>query len=215
MGNRLSAITGKMFKFGLRELILFIMTSCLPLMAGPAIAGQNVNFLYHPTALGSGGSGDIYLSQSIHPVSGRPQVEWIIGGIKNGSGEKTGNVVTGRPPVDTLMDAFSQELKVAGYNVIPVEVMPDGVAKGIKLTTVSIRLDEVDKIYKVEANCNVKVSLGVWRNGMEIKKLDYESSYENTTLLDREMILLKAEQMALEQVMARAVRDIILLIEQK
>jgi hypothetical protein len=80
---------------------------------------------------------------------------------------------------------------------------------------VSIRLDEVDKIYKVEATCNVKVSLGVWRNSMEIKKLDYESSYEDTTLLDREMILLKAEQMALEQVMARAVRDIILLIEQK
>ena len=215
MGNKLSATSGDMFKFGLKELFLIMLTACLPLVAGPAIADQNVNFLYHPTALGSGGSGDIYLSQSIQPVSGRPNVEWIIGGIKKGSGEKNGNVVTSRPPVDTLMDAFSQELKAAGYNVIPVEVLPEGVAKGIRLTTVSIRLDEVDKIYKVQAMCNVKVSLGVWRNGTEIKKLDYESSYEDTTLLDREMILLKAEQMALEQIMARAVRDIILMIEKK
>jgi hypothetical protein len=192
-----------------------IIVAFITLIAGPAIADQNVNFLYHPTALGSGGSGDIYLSQGIQPVSGRPQVEWIIGGIKNGSGEKTGNVVTGRLPVDTLMDAFSQELKGAGYNVIPVETLPDKVEKGIRLTTVSIGLDEIDRIYKVEAKCNVKVSLEVWRNGINIKKLDYESSYEDSTFLDREMILLKAEQAALEQLMARAVREAILLIEQK
>lgn len=192
-----------------------IIISFITLMAGPAIADQNVNFLYHPTALGSGGSGDIYLSQSIQPVSGRPQVEWIIGGIKSGSGEKTGNVLSSTPPVDTLMDAFSQELKAAGYHVIPVETLPDGVAKGIRLTTVSIGLDEVDRIYRVEAKCNVKVSLEVWRNGTNIKKLDYESSYEDSTFLDRDMILLKAEQTALEQLMARAVREAILLIEQK
>lgn len=192
-----------------------IIIAFITLMAGPAIADQNVNFLYHPTALGSGGSGDIYLSQGIQPLSDRPQVEWIIGGIKNGSGEKTGNIVTGRPPVDTLMDAFSQELKGAGYNVIPVEALPDRVEKGIRLTTVSIGLDEVDRIYKVEAKCNVKVSLEVWRNGTILKKLDYESSYEDSTFLDREMILLKSEQAALEQLMARAVREAILLIERK
>jgi hypothetical protein len=192
-----------------------IIAALITLIAGPAVADQNVNFLYHATALGRGGSGDIYLSQGIQPLSGRPQVDWIIGGIRNGSGEKTGNVLSSTPPVDTLMDAFSQELKGAGYNVIPVEALPDGVAKGIRLTTVSLRLDEVDRFYKVEAKCNFKVSLEVWRNGTNIKKLDYESSYEDSTFLDRDMILLKAEQAALEQLMARAVREAILLIEQK
>lgn len=215
MGSRfiksLRILTGS----GINIVHKLIIATFITLMAGPAIADQSVNFLYHPAAKGKGGSGDIYLAQRIQPVSGRPSVEWIIGNIKNGSGVKTGNIVSGRPPVDTLMEAFSLELKAAGYNVIPVEALPDGVVKGIRLAMVSVSLDEIDRIYKVETKCNVKVSLELWRSGKEIKKLDYESSYEDSTFLDRDMILIKSEQMALEQLMARAVREAIQLIEQK
>lgn len=212
MGNGIwKHLTGAGMKIA-PQWIIFLF---IALTAQAATADQKVNFLYHPTAFASGGSGDIFLAQSIQPLSGRPSAEWIIGGIQNSSGEKKGNVVTERPPVDTLMDAFSQELKAAGYNVMTVADLPDGVKKGIKLTSVSIGLNEVDRIYKVEAKCTVKVSLSLWRNGGEIKKLDYESSYEDSTLLDREMILLKSVQMALEQLLARAVREAIVVIERK
>jgi hypothetical protein len=113
------------------------------------------------------------------------------------------------------MDAFSQELKAAGYNVITVEALPAGVAKGIRLESVAIKMEEFDRLYKVDAKCSVKVSIEPWRNGSAIKRLDYESSYSDSTLLDREMILLKSLQNALQELMARAVREAVVLVEQK
>jgi len=217
MGNEPLTISKNRFRAGMSGVIKWIIPAILAMMVllpGCATVDRSVNFLYQPAASGRGGSGDLYLAQNIHPLSGRPEVEWIVGDIKDGSGEKTGNIVSSRPPVDTLMEAFSQELKAAGYSVIPVEVLPDKVAKGIKLTSVSIRLEEIDRVYKVETRCTVKVSLEPWRNGVPIKRLYYESSQEESTLIDRDMILLKSEQTALQQLLDRAVKEVIVLIEQ-
>jgi len=215
MGTRISATTGDIFRFGFRKLLLFILTASLPLMTGCAAVDQNVNFLYQPTAFGKGGAGDIYLSQNIQPASGRPSVQWVIGETRNSADENSGNIVTDRAPVDIVMDAFTQELKAAGYNVIAVDALPAGVAKGIRLESVSIKMEEVDRVYKVDANCSVKVSIEPWRNGSATKKLSYESSYTDSTFLDRDMILLKALQTALQELMARAVREAVVMIEQQ
>jgi hypothetical protein len=215
MGKRISATTGDIFKSGLTRVLLFMLTASLPLMAGCAAVDRNVNFLYQPTAFGKGGAGDIYLSQSIQPASGRPSVQWVIGETRNSAGENRGNIVTERAPVDIVMDAFSQELKAAGYNVIAVAALPAGVGKGIRLESVSIKMEEVDRVYRVDANCSVKVSIEPWRNGSAIKKLSYESSYTDSTILDRDMILLKALQTALQELMARAVREAVVIVEQR
>jgi len=216
MGNRIFTSSGHLIESGgkviLRGLLFFTLFT---IFTGRATADQSINFLYHPSGFGKGGSGDLYLSQNIQPIAGRPSVLWIIGKIKNGSGEKTGNIVSARPPVDTIMEAFSKEFKAAGYNVIPVEIMPEGVQKGIKLTIVSIRLEKIDKIYKVESKCVVKVSLEPWLNGTPLKRLDYESFQEDSTFINRDMILLKSEQEALQQLIAKAVREAIALLERK
>jgi hypothetical protein len=216
MGERILTSQGHLILSGRNAIykgLLFL--SLITILAGQANADQSVNFLYHPTGLGKGGSGDLYLVQNIHPLAGRPSVEWIIGQTKNRSGEKTGHIVSAIPPVDTIMDAFAKEFKAAGYNVITVEALPEGVAKGIKLTTVSIRLEKIDRIYKVESRCAVKVSLEPWLNGRPIKRLDYESYQEDSTFINRDMILLKSEQDALQQLIVRAVREAIVLLKGK
>lgn len=215
MGNRLSARTGNILKIALKGIFLSVMAACLPLITGCSAVDQNINFLYQPTAFGKGSSGDIYLSQSVHPTSGRPSAQWVIGKTKNSADNDTGNILTSRSPADIAVDAFTQELKAAGYNVITVDALPAGVAKGIRLESVSIKMEEFDRVYKVDANCSVKISLEPWRNGSAIKRLDYESSYSDSTLLDREMILLKSLQIALQELMARAVREAVVLVEQK
>jgi len=215
MGMRLSARTADIFKIALNGIFLLVLTACLPLITGCAAVDQSINFLYQPTAFGKGGSGDIYLSQSVHPTSGRPSAQWVIGKTKNSADKDTGNILTARSPADIAVDAFSQELKAAGYNVITVDALPTGVAKGIRLESVSIRMEEFDRLYKVDAKCSVKVSVEPWRNGSAIKRLDYESSYSDSTLLDRDMILLKSLQNALQELMARAVREAVVLVEQK
>jgi hypothetical protein len=216
MGNMILTSHGHLILSG-RYAVLrgLIFLSLITIFAGQAAADQSINFLYHPTGLGKGGSGDLYLGQNIHPLAGRPSVEWIIGQTKNRSGEKTGNIVSARPPVDTVMEAFSEEFKAAGYNVIPVEVLPEGVAKGIRLTIVSIRVEKIDLIYKAVSKCTVKVSLEPWLKGRPLKRLDYESYQEDSTFINRDMILLKSEQDALQQLIVRAVREAIVLLEGK
>jgi hypothetical protein len=113
------------------------------------------------------------------------------------------------------MDAFTREFKAAGYNVIPVNALPAGVTKGIRVESVEIKLEEVDRLYKVETMCTVKVSLEPWRNGSAIKRLNYENTYTDTTILDRDMILLRSMQTTLQELMARVVREVTLIIEQK
>ena len=106
-------------------------------------------------------------------------------------------------------------LKGAGYNVLPVNALPAGVAKGIRLNSVAIELEEVNKLYKIETKCTVKITLEPWRNGMAIKTLNYENSYTDSTLIDRDLFLLKSLQTTLQELMARVVREVTVTIEQK
>jgi hypothetical protein len=204
--------------FNLRQILVLncLTLALIALIPGFAAGDESVNFLYQPTGFGRGGSGDLYLSQKIMATSDRLKpVQWIIGDTKNQTGDKTGNIVTARPPLDTVMDAFTLEFKGAGYNVIQVDTLPAGVKKGVILESVAIKLEEVDKLYKVETTCTVKISFETWRNGSAIKKLDYENSFSDSTILDRDMILLKTMQTALQELMVRMVREASLSIEQK
>jgi hypothetical protein len=200
-----------------RIVVLFCSISVfIALKPGFAAGDQRVNFLYQPTGFGRGGSGDLYISQKVMANSDRlKSVQWIIGEIKNQTFDSSGNIVTSRSPVETVMDAFSLEFKAAGYNVIQVDSLPADVKKGIILDSVSIKLEEVDKLYKVETTCTVKISFEIWRNGSAANKLDYENSYSDSTILDRDMILLKTMQTALQELMVRMVREATLKIEQK
>jgi hypothetical protein len=209
-------LSGNLIIFKRNVGLAYIILALIALMPKFAAGDERVNFLYQPTGFGRGGSGDLYISQKVMTTSDRLKpVQWIIGEIKNQTFDNSGNIVTSRPPLDTVMDAFSQEFKAAGYNVIQVDTLPADAKKGIVLDSVSIKLEEVDKLYKVETTCTVKISFETWRNGSAIKKHKYENSYSDSTILDREMILLKSMQMALQELMARVVREASLTIEQK
>ena len=216
MGKRFPATVVNMREIRRRVVPTLVIAASILLFSGCAAVDQNVNFLYQPTGLGRDGSGDLYLSQTARLGSGGSMTaQWIIGEIKDKDGNNTGNIVTARPPADTFLDAFTREFKAAGYNVMPVNALPAGVTKGIRLESVEIKLEEVDRLYKVETMCTVKVSLEPWRNGKSVKRLNYENTYSDTTILDRDMILLKSMQTTLQELMARVVREVTLIIEQK
>ncbi len=216
MGKRFPATVVNMREIRRRVVPTLVIAASILLLSGCAAVDQNVNFLYQPTAFGRDGSGDLYLSQTARLGSGGSKTtQWIIGEIKDKDGNNTGNIVTARSPADTFLDAFTREFKAAGYNVMPVNALPTGVTKGIRLESVEIKLEEVDRVYKVETMCTVKVSLEPWRNGNAIKRLNYENTYTDTTILDRDMILLKSMQTALQELMARVVREVTVILEQK
>jgi len=211
MGKRVSGSSSK----GRRAAVINIMLPLIILFAaGCSAVDRNVNFLYQPTSLGWGGSGDLYLTRSDLPPSGKEApAHWVIGQFTNANGENGGRIVSVRSPMEIMMDAFAQEFKSAGYRVLPVTALPDGVAKGIKLEGVTIRLDEVDSLYKVETKCTVTVSVEPWRNGSPIKKFTYENSRSDSTYIDRDLFLLKSLQSTMQELLARIVREVSVMME--
>jgi hypothetical protein len=216
MGKRVSAVAGNILKLRRNLGHNLLIPVIILLLSGCAAVDQSVNFLYQPTAFGRGGSGDLYLSAGDQSSSGKASsVQWVIGEIKTRDGENSGNITSVRSPMDMVMDAFAQEFKAAGYNVLEINTLPAGVSKGIRLNGVVIELGEVNSLYKIEAKCTVKVAIELWRNGKTIKELNYENNYTDSTLIDRDLFLLKSLQTTLQELMARVVREVTVIIEQK
>jgi hypothetical protein len=187
------------------------------LVSGCAAVDRRVDIPYQPTAKAVGGSGELYLAQEAgQSVPGSTSsVQWIVGAISNNDGEKTGNVVTDIAPADLVMNAFAAEFKAAGYTVVPVRALPAGVARGLRLTSASIRLDDVVSIFKDEAKSVVKISVEPWKNGGKVNRFDYESVYAETAVTDRDQVLPQTLQKSLQTLMERSVPELIRIIEQK
>ncbi len=213
MGN---LVSGKFLKLKWSAARNLAAAAIMLLLAGCATTDENVNFLYQPTTFGGGGSGDLYLARGDKSSAGKgTSVEWVLGEMKNSSGENKGRIISARSPVDIMTDAFAREFKAAGYNVIPTSDLPANVMKGIRLEKATIQLDEVKGLVKLETTCTIKVALEPWRNGVAIKKLNYENTYTASTLIDRDLFLLKSLQDTMQELMARVVREVTVMLEQK
>jgi hypothetical protein len=177
---------------------------------------RKVNLTYEPMLHASGGSGDLYLAKVAEPAttSENQAVQWVLGTIKDSDGKKLGNVVTDTLPADQLLQAFSKELKAAGYTVIPVKDIPVTAVKGISLSSMVITLDEVSSLAKVDAKSSVRVSADVWRNGSKVTKLSYETVNSDMTITGRDQFLEKILQKSLQNLMEQAVPALIKTLEQ-
>jgi len=187
------------------------------LSAGCATVGdQRVDALYQGGANATGGSGALYLvEESPPPTGGATTIEWVIGKIRDKDGKKLGNTVTDTAPVDTLMAAYIQELKGAGYNTVQQSAMPKNAVKGVVLKSASITLDEVKSPASLEAKCKITVRVEPWRNGAPLNKVEYQAEYTESAVTERDQQASKTLDHALRTVMVRSVPDIIKMIEQK
>ncbi len=201
----------------LKPVRLLFLSILLMFLAGCVSGDKRVEILYQPGANYKGASGDLYLARAVPPASaaGAPSVQFILGEISNKDGAKIGNVVSDRDPVDMVIDALTNEFRNAGYNVIVVGTLPAGVKKGVLLANASFTLDEVKKWYRFEAKGRVKISVEPWRNGNALNRLDYEASYADSAITDRESLPQKTLEKALQDLMARSVPEVIKMIEQK
>lgn len=196
----------------------FLAGTLLLLVTGCATTGdRKVELAYEPTAHATGGSGKLYLAREAGPgAPGEAQgIQWVIGTIRDSDGNKTGSVVTETMPAELVLQAFTAELKGAGYTVTPVAQIPPGAAKGISLVNVKITLDEVSSLPKVEGRSSVKVSAEVWRGGKVVSRLSYETSDSDTTVTHRDEFPGEMLQKSLQHLMQRAVPELVRTLEQK
>jgi len=200
---------------GTKWLLTALMITLLS--AGCASVGdQRVEVLYQRSVHASGGSGDLYLVEEVPPpTGGSSTIQWVIGEIRNKDGAKLGNTVTDTAPMDTLLAAFTQEFKSAGYNTVQLNSMPPGAAKGMVLKSATVKLDEVKSPSNLEVKSKVTVSVEPWRDGRALTKTEYEADYSESAVTGRDALASKALLQTIQTIMKRSVPDIVKTIEQK
>jgi len=155
---------------------VFLSLSML-FFTGCATTPPPVSILYSPSVEARGGAGVLFLKASNkHPVTSREDqgIRFVIGKQMDSYGMIIGEVISVNSEEDMMLDAMKRELTAAGYSVETGTTMPQGVPKGLDLTTVRVGLNETTSIPKIKAEGTVKVSMDVWKNGVVVKKLGYE-----------------------------------------
>lgn len=207
-----------MLKRGYRCLRLLMALVVASLSVGCASAGdQRVNILYQRGVRATGGSGDLYLvGQSTASTGGATTIQWVIGEIRGKDGKKLGNTVTDTAPADTLWAAYTEEFNGAGYNTVQQNSLPKGVAKGVVLQSARIMLNEVKSQENLEATCRIRVRVEPWRDGVPLRKVEYEAEYNSAfAVTERDQQADKTLDQAIRTIMLRSVPDIIQMIEHK
>jgi len=201
-------------KIKLAPLFMVFTCFCLLFASGCTRYSRQVNTLYHPTATVRGGSGEVYIVIPENRQTTAAGIKWVLGKVKDDDNNIIDEVYSPRSPAEIIQEAFGQELKSAGYTVTPVTIRPAGEGRVIDLTKTVIELEQVTDLADLKATCRVVVGLEVYRNGQQIKRLQYESNSTKTDIRDRDMLARNVLEDALRSVMQKAMPDIHNLLRQ-
>ena len=189
---------------------LAVMAAGLLVVAGCATPSQRINIIYQPVANASGGRGNVVLTaRDSGASSAQGTVRWVLGNITSEESGTVGEITSATAPADLVLDALRQELFRAGYTVNLAGTMPADVPQGIDLTKVTVTLKETTSILKVEANSQVAVSFGLYKKGVLVDKVTFESRNSDFAVKDRGLLLPALLQKGLQNVMKQAVPAII------
>lgn len=182
-----------------------VLTGCMP-------TAHKVDVLYNPLAVYRGGSGQVTLvAETAHQEqqASNPAIRWVLGQIKDSDGAVRGDVISDYSPQSVIADAMKRELSAAGYRVDQTESRKEGQGRVIVLTAVTVALNEVASLAKLESSCNLVVKVELWNNGQVIKRSEYHSKLSDMAIKDRDVLPQQLFQGALGEIMQQAVPDII------
>lgn len=193
------------------KIVILLIGLLTVLTAGCAQVTHKVDVLYSPLATYRGGSGPLELAvinARLDNVSD-PSIRWVIGNIKNAEGGVTGDIISSIRPQDVLTDAFKQELAATGYDVSFSKVFDKFTGKGIAFTDISVQLEEVPSLAKLESSCTILLKMDLWKSGTVIKHLEYRSRLSDIAVVDRDQLPGSLFQKSIQETMQQAVPDII------
>jgi len=191
--------------------IFTFLALCAVLLAvtGCARYARQVALVYEPVVSAKGGSGDLYIVIPPDQQTRNDKVKWVIGKVENEDGDTIDEVMSPLSGYELVQDALGQELRKAGYGVIPSVARPGAKANAIDLVKVNLSLDQVSSLTDIKATCRMIVSLEVFKNGALVKKLQYDSTFNKTDIQDRNLVAKVLLRDTLQAAMKRAVPDII------
>jgi hypothetical protein len=195
-------------KFQQVRFFMLITLAGMMLVNGCARYAHNVNTLYESSATVRGGSGEIYIVIPENRQSRSSDIKWVIGKVKNDDNNNIDEVFSPRSPAEIIQAAFIQEFKTAGYTVIATTKRPEAEQRVIDLTKTEIELEQISDIADLKAKCRIVVAVGVFRNGQEIKRLQYEASSSKIDFKDRDLLAGNVLQDTLQSLMQKAMPEL-------
>lgn len=188
--------------------ILLLLAISIMLLSGCARYARNVNDLYVPTSVIRNGSGEVYLVIPENQQTQSSDVKWVIGKVFNDDKQKIDEVLSPRSGAELIQTALEQELRKAGYTVVPTAKKPVKADYLIDLTKTDIDLDQVSDIADLKATCRVIAGMDIFKQGILLKKLQFEAMSSKTDIKDRDQLARSVLQDALQSVMVKAVPEL-------
>lgn len=188
-----------------------LLITCVAMLfaSGCARYARNVNALYEPTAaVRGGGGGEVYIVIPENQITQSPDIKWVLGQVKDSENRKIDEVFSLRSPAEIIQGALGAEFKRAGYTVSPVTKRPASGQLVIDLTKTEIELDQTSGLADIKAKCRVLVGVDFFKNGQQIKRLQYETTSSKTDIKDRDMLAKSVLEDALQSVMRQAAPEL-------
>lgn len=192
---------------------LFATCICVLFASGCARYARTVNVIYEPSASIHGGSGEVYIVIPETGMTRSPESTWVLGKVTDYNKTYIDDVTSRRSPAEIIQSALGQEFKKAGYTVTPVTKRPDGERHVIDLTKTEISLNQISDYAGLKAECRVLAGMELLKNGVLIKRLQYESTSSRSDLKDRDLLAGIVLEDSLKSVMLKAMPDLHLLFK--
>jgi hypothetical protein len=195
-------------KFKPASFVILITIASLLFVSGCARYARNVNTLYDPSATVSGGSGELYIVIPESLKTHSENVKWVLGKVKDDDNKDIDEISSPRSPAEIIQTAFVMEFRRAGYTVIPSTKAPAGAERVIDLTKTEIELEQTTDLANLKVKCRVLAGVDIYKNGQQIKRLQYESTATRTDIKDRDMLARNVLENALKSLMREAVPEL-------
>ena len=195
-------------KYRSARFVLFLALAAMLSLSGCARYAHDVNVLYEPSASVQGGSGVIYILMPAPRQTLSPDVKWVIGNVTDDENNKIDTVSSSRSPAEIIQAALVQELKKAGYTVIPSTKRQGDEQRIIDLTKADIKLEQISSLVDIKAKCQILVAMDVFKHGRLAKRLQYESTSSKADFKDRDLLAKNVLEDALESLMLKTIPDL-------
>jgi hypothetical protein len=190
-------------------LVILIMVT-----SGCARYANSVNMLYDPISSVRGMSGDLFVSIA-PPVKRNGDFVWVLGDVTDDDGKVIDHLTSPRSAAELVQAALVQEFKQSGYTVISTTNKHAEAQRAVEVSRAEVVINQVSDFADIKATCKLLVGLNIRKNGVVIRKLQYETKYTKTDIKDRDLLVRTVFHEALQSAMRQAIPEITAILEQR
>lgn len=192
---------------------IFALLIVLAATGGCARYSRSVSTLYEPVTAVRGGSGDLQIVMPADQVSRSEKIKWVMGVVKDEDNNRIDEIYSAQSPGELIQNALAQEMRKAGFAVQQVSGTPTSGGTMLVLSDPELVIDQVSTTGKLTATCKLKMPVEVWKNGQLLRKLEYNASYSDISVTDRDVLAREVLRETMHSTMRKAVPELLAILK--